>query len=74
MLPAPLKFLNLSSMKERGQNLIGQREKDDATLNLVCRQAQEAILDPNLPDIYKDYVLNAAIDTIHQVSERKERY
>ena len=61
-------------MKERGQNLIGQREKDDSALNLVCRQAQEAILDPNVPDIYKDYVLNAAIDTIQQVAERKAQY
>ncbi len=61
-------------MKERGEEVIGQRAKDDATLNFVCRQAQEAILDPNLPESYKDYVLEAAIGTIQKVAERKAKY
>lgn len=74
MLPAPLKFLNLSRMKERIQNLIGQREIDDALMNFVSRQAQEAILNPNLPETYKDEVLEAAIGTIQQVAERRAAY
>ena len=61
-------------MKEKGEILIGQREKDDALLNFVSRQAQEAILDPNLPESYKDEVLGAAIATIHKVGERKVAY
>ena len=61
-------------MKENGETLIGQREKDDALLNFVSRQAQEAILDPNLPESYKDEVLGAAIATIHKVGERKAAY
>jgi hypothetical protein len=48
-------------MKENGEKFIGQKEKDDAMMNFVSRQAQEAILDPNLPDYYKDYVLEGAI-------------
>ena len=74
MLPAPLKFFNLLHMQERNEKLIGQKAKDDATLNFVCRQAQEAILDPNLPESYKDYVLEAAIATIQKVAEGKAIY
>ena len=74
MLPAPLEFFNLSTMKERGQNEIVQREKDNKTLDFVCRQAQEAILDPNLPEPYKDLVLEAALGTIQQVAEQKAVY
>ena len=36
-------------MKER-KKFVGQKEKDDAIMNFVSRQAQEAILDPNLPE------------------------
>ncbi len=61
-------------MKERSEKPINQREKDDATLNFVCRQAQEAILDPSLPESYKDLVLDAAIQTIKKVSEAKTVY
>ena len=71
MLPAPLEFFNLSTMKERGQNQIGQREKDNALVDFVCRQAQEAILDPNLPDTYKDLVLEAALGTIQCMSSEQ---
>ena len=74
MLPAPLEFFNLSTMKERGQNQIGEREKDNALVDFVCRQAQEAILDPNLPETYKDLVLEAALGTIQQVAEQKAVY
>ena len=61
-------------MKERDQNQIGQREKDNALVDFVCRQAQEAILDPNLPETYKDLVLEAALGTIQQVAEQKAVY
>jgi len=40
----------------------------------VNYQAQQAILDPNLPDSYKDAVLEFAIDTIQKVGERKAVY
>ena len=49
-------------------------ERENALLDFVNRQAQEAILDPNLPDSYKNEVVNAAIGTIQKVSERKAVY
>jgi hypothetical protein len=74
MLPAPLKFLNLLSMNERGEKLIGQKAKDDAMINFVSRQAQEAILNPDLPEGYKDEMLSIALRTIHKISERRKVY
>jgi hypothetical protein len=59
-------------MKENGEKIIGQ--KDDAMMNFVSRQAQEAILDPNLPEYYKDYVLEGAIKTLTKIGERKSTY
>jgi hypothetical protein len=61
-------------MKERSPNLLEQREKDDALMDFVSYQAQEAILDPNVPDEYKDKLLETAIETIRQVAERKAAY
>ena len=61
-------------MEEITKKLIGQREKDDALLNFASRQAQESILNPNLPESYKDEVLGAAIATIHKVGGRKAAY
>ena len=61
-------------MKERGENQIGQMEKDDALLNFVNYQAQEAILNPALPESKKDEILEDAIGTIQQVAERKATY
>ena len=49
-------------------------ERKNALLDFVNRQAQEAILDPNLPDSYKNEVVNAAIGTIQKVAERKAIY
>jgi hypothetical protein len=74
MLPAPLKFLNLVAMKERSQKPINQKEVDNATLNFVSRQAQEAILNPNLPESYKDQVLDGAIGTISKIAEKRAIY
>jgi hypothetical protein len=74
MLPAPLKLLNLSPMNEKKQKLIGTREKDDALLNFVVRQAQEAILNPNVPESDKDAALETAISTIQKVAEGKATY
>ena len=61
-------------MKEGKEKFIGQKEKDDAMMNFVSRQAQEAILDPNLPEAYKDEVLNAAVGTILRIAERRSIY
>jgi hypothetical protein len=74
MLPAPLKFLNLSHMKEKNKKLIGTREKENALLDFVNYQAQEAILNPNLPESKKDEILDDAIGTIQKVAERKATY
>jgi hypothetical protein len=49
-------------------------ERENALLDFVNRQAQEAILDPSLPDSYKNEVVNAAIGTIQKVAERKAVY
>ena len=43
-------------------------EKENALLDFVNRQAQEAILDPNLPSSYKDEVMDDAIGTIQKVA------
>ena len=61
-------------MKERGEKLIGQKAKDGATMNFVSRQAQEAILDPNLPESYKDEVLDAAVGTLLRIAEKRNAY
>ena len=61
-------------MEERNQHLIGRKEKDEATMNFVSRQAQEAILDPNLPESYKDRILDAAVRTLHRIAERKNAH
>jgi hypothetical protein len=61
-------------MEEITKKIIGQREKDDALMDSVNYQAQEAILNPTLPESNKDEVLDAAIGTIQKVAERKAVY
>jgi hypothetical protein len=61
-------------MIERSENHIEQKEKDEAILNFVSRQAQDAILNPTLPDEYKDLVLDAALEVIGRVAESKAAY
>jgi hypothetical protein len=61
-------------MKEIREQLLGQREKDDATLNYVSREAQVAILNPDLSDSIKEEILNTAVGTIHQIGERRWVY
>ncbi len=61
-------------MNDKNEIILGPREKDDALLNFVNYEAQEAILNPNLPEAYKDEVLEAAVGTIQQVAERKAAY
>jgi hypothetical protein len=58
-------------MKERPTSPV---EKYDAVLNSVNYQAQEAILDPNLPDAFKDKIVGLAIDTIQKVAEKRAAY
>ena len=53
--------------KERTENF-------DVIQDFVSYQAQEAILNPNLPEAYKDEVLDAAIETIQKVAEGKATY
>jgi hypothetical protein len=43
-------------------------------MNFVSRQAQEAILDPNLPESYKDAALEAALDAILKIAEKRNPY
>jgi hypothetical protein len=61
-------------MDENNKKLIGTREKENALLDFVNYQAQEAILNPNLPESKKDEILHAAIGTIQKVAERKAAY
>jgi hypothetical protein len=61
-------------MKEIREKLIGQREKDDATLNYVSREEQIAIFNPDISDAIKDELLNAAVGTIYQIAERRWIY
>jgi hypothetical protein len=61
-------------MKEIREILIGQKEKDDATLNYVSREAQVAILNPDLSDSIKEEILNEAVGTIYQIGERRWIY
>ncbi len=43
-------------------------------MNFVSRQAQEAILDPNLPEFYKDYVLDVAVEALQRIGEKRHAY
>src|SRR5829696_9222364 len=61
-------------MKDKNEKQIGTKEKEDALLNFVNYQAQEAILNPNLPGSTKDEILEAAVGTIQKVAERKASY
>ena len=61
-------------MKDKNEKIIRTIEKEDALLNFVNYQAQEAILNPDLPGSTKDKVLEDAIGTIQQVAERKAVY
>jgi hypothetical protein len=61
-------------MNERNEKFIGPKEIDDAMMNFVSRQAQEAILDPNLPESYKDEIVGAAVGTILRIAERRNAY
>src|SRR5688572_29966126 len=61
-------------MNEKNKRLIGIGEKENALLDFVNYQAQEAILNPNLPESKKDKILEDAIGTIQKVAERKATY
>jgi hypothetical protein len=61
-------------MKERDKYITRQKAKDDAVMDFVSRQAQEAILDPNLPESFKDEVMEAAVGTIMRIAERRSAY
>jgi hypothetical protein len=61
-------------MKENGKIPLSQNERDDALMNFVSRQAQEAILDPHLPESYKDKLVSAAVAIISRIAERRTPY
>jgi hypothetical protein len=61
-------------MNETSKRLVRQREKDDATLNYVSREAQVAILNPDLSDSIKEEILTSAVGTINQIAERRWVY
>ena len=61
-------------MKQVREILSGQREKDDATLNYVSREAQVAILNPDLDDSIKEEILKETVGTINQIAERRWVY
>jgi hypothetical protein len=43
-------------------------------MNFVSRQAQEAILDPNLPETFKDEVVGAAVEALLKIAEKRGAY
>ena len=61
-------------MKDKNERIIGAREREDALLDFVNYQAQEAILNAALPESKKDEILRDAIGTIQKVAERKAVY
>jgi hypothetical protein len=61
-------------MKENSEKIMSQREADDATMNFVSRQAQEAILAPDLPEFFKDQMVDAAVKTILRIAEKRSGY
>lgn len=61
-------------MKENGEKIISQKEKDDAVLNFVNFQAQEAILNPNLPEDFKNLVVGDAVRKIQKIGEQRVAY
>jgi len=61
-------------MKERDRKYTLQKERDDAIMDFVSRQAQEAILDPNLPKSYKDAALEAALEALLKIAEKRSAY
>ena len=61
-------------MKENGEKIISQKERDDAVLNFVNFQAQEAILNPNLPEDFKNLVVGDAVSKIRRIGEKRGTY
>ena len=61
-------------MKERNKRFLAQKAKDDAIMDFVSRQAQEAILDPDLPESYKEAALEAALDALLRIAEKRNAY
>ena len=53
---------------------MGKKEREDAIIDFVSRQAQEAILDPNLPESYKDAALEAALEALLGIAEKRNEY
>ena len=58
-------------MKENEEKIITQKERYDAVLEFVNFQAQEAILNPTLPNDFKDMIVEDAIRKIRRIGEKR---
>ena len=56
-------------MKENIEKIIQQLAEDEVLRNAVSRQAQEAILNPDVPVAEKDEVVESAVETIHRIGQ-----
>lgn len=61
-------------MKERNKKHSQQLAEVNDALDFVNYLAQDAILDPNLPDVFKEEFLNIAINEIWKAAEVKAAY
>ena len=61
-------------MKENREKIISQKDRDDAVLNFVNFQAQEAILNPNLPEDFKNLIVGDAVSKIRRIGEKRGSY
>jgi hypothetical protein len=61
-------------MKENGEKIISQEKRENAVLEFVNYQAQEAILNPNLPNDFKDMIVEDAIRKIRRIGEKRGTY
>ena len=64
----------LICMKERTEKIIDRNERNNADLDFVNYEAQEAILNPDLPNDIKDQVVRDAIRKIKRIGERRAAY
>jgi hypothetical protein len=61
-------------MKESIEKITKQIAEDQATMNTVSWQAQEVILNPDIPEADKDEVVEAAVETILRIGQNRTTY
>ena len=59
---------------QESEKLVEQKERDDAVLDFVNFQAQEAILNTHLPNDFKDLIVGDAVRKIQRIGERRATY